>query len=385
MNVDLPFHKAWLEKEEHQEVEDTLNSGWLTTGPKTLRFEEAFKEYIGCKHAVALNSCTAGLNLTLALQNFSEGDEVITTPMTFPATANVILLQRLKPVFADVEPGTLTIHPREIEAKITARTRAIIPVHFAGHPCDMASIQELADKHKLVIIEDAAHALESKYKGKKIGNLGNATAFSFYANKNITTGEGGMLTTNDDDLAENLRVMRLQGISRDAWKRYGKSGFSHWEQTLVGHKCNMADLNAAIGIHQIKKVERFMTLRKKYVSMYDSAFAEVPELETLITRDYATHGHHIYVVGLNLERLTVDRDRFLDAIQSAGIGVGVHYIALHLQPYYVKNFNTKPQDFPIASNYSERVLSLPLYPKMETGDVERVIGTVKNLVSKFRR
>ena len=385
MSVDLPFHKSWLEEEEHREVEDTLNSGWLTTGPKAQKFEEAFKDYIGCKHAVALNSCTAGLNLALTVQNFAEGDEVITTPMTFPATTNVILLQRLKPVFADIEPGTLTIDPRKIEAKITPRTRAIIPVHFAGHPCDMTPIQELADRHKLVIIEDAAHALESGYKGKKIGNLGNATAFSFYANKNITTGEGGMLVTNDDALAETIRIMRLQGISRDAWKRYGKSGFSHWEHTLAGHKCNMSDLNASIGMHQIKKVERFMTLRKKYVSMYDRAFADVAELETLAVRDYATHAHHLYVISLYLERLTIDRDGFLDAIQSTGIGVALHYVALHLQPYYVKNFNTKPQDFPIASNYSERVITLPLYPKMSSADVERVIGTVKDLIKKFRR
>ena len=385
MSIDLPFHKSWLEEEEHREVEDTLNSGWLTTGPKTQKFEEAFKDYIGCRHAVALNSCTAGLNLALTVQKFAEGDEVITTPMTFPATANAILLQRLKPVFADIEPGTLTIDPRKIEAKITPRTRAIIPVHFAGHPCDMTPIQELADRHKLVIIEDAAHALESRYKRQKIGSLGNATAFSFYANKNITTGEGGMLVTNDDALAETLRIMRLQGISRDAWKRYGKSGFSHWEQTLVGHKCNMSDLNASIGLHQIKKVERFMALRKKYVSMYDRAFADVAELETPVVRDYATHAHHIYVVSLRLECLTIDRDGFLDAIQSAGIGVALHYVALHLQPYYVKNFNTKPQDFPIASNYSERVISLPLYPKMSSADVERVIGTVKDLIKKFRR
>jgi dTDP-4-amino-4,6-dideoxygalactose transaminase len=385
MSVDLPFHKAWLEEEEHREVEDTLNSGWLTTGPKVQKFEEAFKGYIGCKHAVALNSCTAGLNLALALQNFAEGDEVITTPMTFPATANAILLQRLKPVFADIEPGTLTIDPRKIEAVITPRTRAIIPVHFAGHPCDMSPIQELADKHKLVIIEDAAHALEAEYKGQKIGNMGNATAFSFYANKNITTGEGGMLVTNDDALADTIRVMRLQGISRDAWKRFGKSGFAHWEQTLAGHKCNMTDLNASLGLHQIKKIERFMTLRKKYVSMYDNAFADVLELETLAVRDYATPAHHIYIIALQQERLTVDRDGFLDAIQSAGIGVAVHYVALHLQPYYVKNFKTKPQDFPIASNYSERVISLPLYPKMSSADVEQVIGTVKDLVKKFRR
>ncbi|MZH41973.1 MAG: DegT/DnrJ/EryC1/StrS aminotransferase family protein, partial [Nitrospinae bacterium] len=229
------------------------------------------------------------------------------------------------------------------------------------------------------------HALEAKYKGQKIGNMGNATAFSFYANKNITTGEGGMLVTNDDNLAEAIRVMRLQGISRDAWKRFGKSGFSHWEQTLAGHKCNMTDLNASLGLHQIKKIDRFMALRKKYVSMYDKAFAEMPELETLAVRDYADPAHHIYVIALQLDRLTTDRDGLLDEIQSSGIGVAVHYVALHLQPYYVKNFKTKPQDFPIASNYSERVISIPLYPKMSTGDVERVIGTVKDLVKKFKR
>jgi dTDP-4-amino-4,6-dideoxygalactose transaminase len=385
MSIDLPFHKSWLGEEEHQEVEATLNSGWLTTGPKTQKFEELFKDYIGCKHAIALNSCTAGLNLALTVQNFADGDEVITTPMTFPATANVILLQRLKPVFADIEPGTLTIDPQKIAAKITSRTRAIIPVHFAGHPCDMTPIQELADQHNLVIIEDAAHALETQYKGKKIGNLGNATAFSFYANKNITTGEGGMLVTNDDALAETFRILRLQGISRDAWKRYGKSGFSHWEQTLAGHKCNMSDLNASIGMHQIKKVEQFMTLRRKYVAMYDQAFADVAELEIPVVRDYATPAHHIYVIALHLDRLTKDRDEFLDAIQAEGIGVALHYVALHLQPYYVKNFNTKPQDFPVASNYSERVISLPLYPKMSSADVERVIGTVKDLTKKFRR
>ena len=385
MSVDLPFHKAWLGEEEHQEVEDTLSSGWLTTGPKTQKFEEAFKDYIGCKHAVALNSCTAGLNLALALQNFPEGDEVITTPMTFPATANAILLQRLKPVFADIEPGTLTLDPQKIEAKITPRTRAIIPVHFAGHPCDMTPIQELADQYKLVIIEDAAHALESKYKGQKIGNTGNATAFSFYANKNITTGEGGMLVTNDDELAETVRVMRLQGISRDAWKRYGKSGYTHWEQKMAGHKCNMSDINASIGIHQLKKIELFLELRRKYVAMYDRGFADIPELEILVRHNDEEHAHHIYIIVLRLEQLTIDRDGFLDAMQESGIGVAVHYIALHLQPYYVKNFSTKPQDYPVASNYSERILSLPLYPKMSEADVERVIDTVKNLIIKFRR
>ena len=385
MKIDLPFHQSWIEEEEHLEVTDTLNSGWLTTGPKTKRFEEAFSDYIGCKHAIALNSCTAGLNLALEAHGFPEGDEVITTPMTFPATANVILLQKMKPVLVDIEPGTLLINPKKIEEKITPRTRAIIPVHFAGHPCDMDAINELAKKHNLLVIEDAAHAVETKFDGKKVGNMGNITSFSFYANKNITTGEGGMLVTDDDELAAQFQVMRLQGITRDAWKRYGKSGYAHWEQKMAGHKCNMSDINASIGIHQLKKIDSFLKIRKKYVAMYDCGFADVPEVETLTRHGDIEHAHHIYILALRLEQLTVDRDGFLEAMQETGIGVAVHYIALHLQPYYVENYNTKPQDYPIASNYSERILSIPLYPKMSEADVNRVIDTVRTLVEKFRR
>ena len=274
--------------------------------------------------------------------------------------------------------------PAQVLKKVTKKTKAIIPVHLFGLCADIDDIKSIIPTH-LKIIEDAACAVGASYNGKWAGSLGDAASFSFHPRKSITTGEGGMLVTNDDDLADTIRIKRLQGISRDAWKRFGKSGFAHWEQTLAGHKCNMTDLNASLGLHQIKKVERFMTLRKKYVSMYDNAFADVPELETLAVRDYVTSAHHIYIIALQLECLTVDRDGFLDAIQSAGIGVAVHYVALHLQPYYVKNFNTKPQDFPIASNYSERVISLPLYPKMSSADVERVIGTVKDLVKNFRR
>jgi len=385
VKIDLPFHKAWLEEAEYLEVTDTLNSGWLTTGLKTKSFEEAFSSYIGCKHAIALNSCTAGLNLALAMHGFSEGDEVITTPMTFPATANVVLLQKMNPVLVDIEPGTLLIDSKKIEEKITPRTRAIIPVHFAGHPCDMEAINDLAEKYKLLVIEDAAHALETKYKGKKIGNMGNITSFSFYANKNITTGEGGMVVTNDGALAKQFQVMRLQGISRDAWNRYGKSGYTHWEQTMAGHKCNMTDINASIGIHQLKKIDSFLNIRCKYVAMYDHGFADIPEIETLACHDKVDHAHHLYIIALRLEQLKIDRDGFLDAMQESGIGVAVHYIGLHLQPFYVKNFNTKSQDYPIASSYSERILSIPLYPKMSEADVERVIETVRSLVTKFRR
>lgn len=383
--MDLPFHRAWLDDDEINEVVDTLKSGWFTTGPKTHQFEEEFKEYIGCKHALGLNSCTAGLHLSLVAMEFPEGSEIITTPMTFPATANVIVHERLRPVFVDIEPGTLNIDVSRIEEKITSKTRAIVPVHFAGHACDMDVIEEIARKHNLVIIEDAAHALESSYKQKKIGNTGHPTAFSFYANKNITTGEGGMLTTNDDALADKIRVMRLHGLSKDAWKRFGKSGYSHWELHTPGYKYNMPDISAAIGIHQLRKVNQFYELRKCYSAIYDAAFKEVPELETLATKDYATPAHHLYIIALNLDRLTITRDQFVEEIQGKGIGVGVHYVALHLQPFYRKTLHTQPQDYPVATQYSERVLTLPLYPKMSARDVNLVIETVTQIINQFRR
>ncbi|MBT3514056.1 MAG: DegT/DnrJ/EryC1/StrS aminotransferase family protein [Nitrospina sp.] len=385
MSIDLPFHKSWFDDNEINEVIETLKSGWLTTGPKTKRFEDDFKDYIGCGYAIGLNSCTAGLHLALATKRFKAGDEVITTTMTFPATANVIMHERLCPVLVDVEPGTLTIDVNQILEKITPKTRAIMPVHFAGHPCDMDPVMELAEKYKLLIIEDAAHALETKYKGRKIGGLGNPTAFSFYANKNITTGEGGMLTTNDESLDEMVRVMRLHGLSRDAWKRFGKSGFSQWELRLPGFKYNMADINAALGIHQLKKINNFLKIRKQYAAMYDEAFSQIPELEILEKRDYAEPSYHLYIIALRLEQLTITRDQFVDKIQSAGVGVAIHYQALHLQPLYKKKFNTRLDDYPVATSYSARILSLPLYPRMSVQDIERVSNVVADIISCNRR
>jgi dTDP-4-amino-4,6-dideoxygalactose transaminase len=385
MEIDLPFHRSWLEDDEINEVIDTLKSGWMTTGPKTQRFEEAFQDYIGCRHAIALNSCTAGLNISVALHEFAPGDEIITTPMTFPATANVIVLNSLKPIFADIEKGTLTIDPLEVEKKITPRTKAIIPVHYGGLPCDMDPLEAIAENHGLSIIEDAAHALETKYKGRKVGNLGHITSFSFYATKNITTGEGGMVTLNDDALAEKIRVFRLHGLSRDAWKRYGKTGYAHWKLEAPGFKYNMADINASIGIHQIKKADRFLRIRREYSELYDEAFKNIDEIETLVIKDYAESAYHIYVIALRLEKLTISRDEFLNELQSSGIGVAVHFVALHLQPYYAKTFDLKPEDFPIATDYSNRILSLPLYPKMSIQEVERVIKAVIDLTVKFRK
>lgn len=385
MSIDLPFHRAWFDDKEIDEVIETLKSGWLTTGPRTQQFENDFQLYINCHHAIGLNSCTAGLHLAVQAMGFDEGSEVITTPMTFPATSNVLVHEGLQPVFVDIEPGTLNIDSKKIENKITKRTCAIIPVHFAGHPCDMDVIDSIARQYKLTIIEDAAHAVESEYKGRKIGNLGNLTAFSFYANKNITTGEGGMLTTNDEDLADQFRVLRLHGLSRNAWKRFGKSGFSHWELHQPGWKYNMADINAALGIHQLKKIHQFLEIRKRYVGLYDEAFQNIPEIDLPQTKDYAGHAHYIYFIALRLECLTVSRDQFLNAIQETGIGVAVHYVPLHLQPYYLRKTNNRLEDLPIATEYSDRILSLPLYPRMSEDDVYRVINVVSDLIDQYRR
>ena len=381
----LPFHQASIGEEEVKEIIQTLNSGWLTTGQKTRLFEKTFADYIGCKHAIGLNSCTSGLHLSLVVSGVSSGDEVITSPITFPATTNVIVHQNAKPVFVDVEPETLNINCSEIESKINDSTKAILPVHFAGHPCDMDTIISLAQKHNLTVIEDAAHALESKYHGNKIGAIGNFTAFSFYATKNITTGEGGMLTTNDDHYADKLRILSLHGISKNAWKRYGKDGFQHWELLMPGYKYNMFDIQASLGIHQIKKVESFLNRRVQIVKKYNDAFEKTEEIQLLKPESNIKHAHHLYVIVIKTENLKVSRDKVLNEIQKRGIGVAVHFRSLHLQPFFKQHFNYKKGMFPQAEYLSDRVISLPLYPKMTDEDVSRVIETVLGVLHSFRQ
>lgn len=380
----LPFHRPSLGKAEEREILDTLRSGWITTGPKTIEFEKRFARYIGCKHAIALNSCTAGLHLALVALGIGEGDEVITSPITFPATANVIIHQKARPVFVDVEPDTLNIDPDKIEASITPRTKAIIPIHFAGHPCDMDRILSIAKRYNLAIIEDAAHAIEAKYHQQKIGTIGNFTSFSFYATKNITTGEGGMLTTNNDEFADKIRILRLHGISKDAWKRYGSEGYKHWDVIYPGYKYNMFDIQAALGLHQLKKIERFWKIRKTYVEMYDDAFKSIPEIILLSRRPHIKHSYHLYVILVKNEDLKVDRDTIMNLIQSEGVGIGIHFRSLHLHPFYRRTFHFKRGDFPNAAYASERVISLPLYPALQEKDVRRVIKVVKKVISQSR-
>ena len=381
----LPFNLPSIGKEEEDEVLDTLRSGWLTTGLKTQNFEQIFRDYAGCRNAVALNSCTAALYLALEGLGIGEGDEVITTPVTFAATANVIVHRRAKPIFADINPETLNIDPEEIAKKITSKTKAIIPVHLAGQPCEMGRINDLAKEHGIHVIEDAAHALGAEYDEEKIGSGKNASCFSFYPNKNITTIEGGMLCTNDDSLAKKVRIMSLHGMSKGAWQRYAASGNLHWEVIYPGYKYNMTDVQASLGIHQLKKIDAFMEARNNYTKVYNNHLRDVPEISLPKTINSIRHARHLYVIILNIEMLRVSRDDFMAALKAENIGVGLHFKSLHLHPYYRDTFGFKPSDFPRAAKISERIISLPLYPKMTLNDVECVIGAVKKLIGYYRK
>lgn len=376
----LPFHRPSLGREEEAEVLDTLRSGWLTTGPKTQRFELDFAGYLGARHALGVTSCTAAMHLGLVALGVGPGDEVITSPITFPATANVVVHVGATPVFVDVEPTTLNLDVDQVEARITPRTKAIIPVHFAGQPCRMDALTALARRHGLAIVEDCAHAIEATLAGRHVGTWGDAGAFSFYATKNITTAEGGMLVTENAELAERIAILRLHGISRDAWKRYGHEGFRHYETLAAGFKCNMYDLQAALGLAQLPKIEGFWARRQWIVKAYDEAFAALPSIQRLETKGPVRHSHHLYVVILRTETLSRSRDQILDAIQKENIGVGVHFRAVHLQPFYRERFGFKPGQLPVAEYASERIISLPLYPGLGDRDVEDTIAAVIKVI-----
>lgn len=382
----LVFGAPLIEEEEIQEVVDTLRSGWLGTGPKTKRFEEAFAAYTGAKHAVALNSCTAGLHLALDVLGIGPGDEVITTPMTFAATANVICHVGATPVFADIDPVTMNLDPAAIERAITPRTKAIIPVHFAGRPCDMDAIMAIARRHGLRVIEDAAHATETWYRGQKVGTIGDIAAFSFYSTKNVVTGEGGMITTQDAAIADEIRIRSLHGISRDAWKRYSAEGYQPYDCMFPGYKYNMMDLQASLGLHQLEKVDRFWERRDRYWQMYNQAFAELPEVVTPAADEPDTrHARHLYTLLLDLDRVTVDRYTVMNMLKDQNIGTGVHFVSLNLHTLYRERFGYQRGDFPNAEYVSDRTFSLPLSPKMSDRDVEDVIAAVHKVIRQVRK
>jgi len=380
----LPFHRPWIDETEVEEVVDTLRSGWLTMGPKTLKFEERFADYIGAKHAVAVSSATAGLHLALDALGLQPDDEIITSTYTFTSTAAVALHLRARPVLVDVLPGQLGLDPEAVERAITPRTRAIIPVHIAGAPCDMDRLQKIAGRHGLSIVEDAAHALPAEFRGRKVGTIGDLTVFSFYAGKNITTGEGGMITTDSTECANLLRVRRLHGISRDAWKRYTAEGSWYYEVAYPGYKYNMTDLSAALGLQQLRKLDRFHAIRSYYASIYQLGLSDLAEIVLPEVEEGTQHAWHLYMIQLEPELLTIGRDAFVEELRRENIGTSVHFIPLHIHPYYRDVFGYKPDDFPRALHAYRRVISLPLYPRMTEADVWDVIRAVRSIVERHR-
>jgi len=380
----LTFSPPFISDEEINEVIGALKSDWITTGPKTKSFEKEFGTLVGSPSCLALNSCTGALHTALATLGIGQGDEVITTTMTFTSTVNVIEHVGAKPVLADVEADTLNIDPQKIADAITTRTKAIMPVHYAGHPVDLDPIYDLAKKHGLFVIEDAAHAFPAEYKGRKIGSGRNPVAFSFYATKNITTAEGGMLT-GDEAFIEKARIISLHGMSHDAWKRYDKGGSWYYEVIYPGFKYNMTDIQAAIGLAQLKKISYFQKRRREIVKAYNEAFKGQDALELPAERAEVTHAWHLYVLRLNLDVLTIGRDQFIEELKIRNIGTSVHFIPIHLHPYYRDKYGYNPEDFPIAYSNYLRILSLPLYPRMTDEDVADVIEAVLDIIKRYKR
>ncbi len=381
----LPYHQPLIDADDERAVVDTLRSGWLTTGPRTKGFEKDLAAYTGASHCVAVNSCTAALHLGLEAVGVGAGDEVITSPITFASTANVIVHQGARPVFVDVEPDTLNIDAGAIDAAITPKTRALIPVDFAGQPVDLDAIMAIGRRRGLPVIEDAAHSIGAEYKGRRVGGIADITCFSFYATKNITSGEGGALTTNRPEWAERISVMALHGISRDAWKRYGAEGYRHWDIIAPGYKYNMFDLQAALVRSQFDKMEAFHARRLALKAQLDAGLRDVPEIGRLAERPWSKHAQHLYPVVVKTEMLTADRDTIMNAIQAENVGIGVHFRAVHLHPYYVDTFGFRRGMFPNAEYYSDRTISLPLYPRMTDADVNDVVAAVRKVISHYRR
>jgi len=379
----LPFSIPTIEEEEIREVVDSLQSGWITTGPKVKRFEEEFKAYVGAPYAVPLSSATAGLHLALLAMGVGPGDEVITTPMTFAATVNVILHAGATPVLADIEPGTLNIDVQAVRRKVTERTKVIVPVHFAGLPCDMDPLFALADEFGIKVMEDAAHAVGTEYKGTRIGSFDTVSVFSFHPIKNITTGEGGMVCTRDEKLAEEVSLLKFHGMSREAWKRYSSQGTPNYDIVLPGFKFNMMDIQASLGIHQLRKLDRFIEKRTEIAEYYNAAFAEVDEIVTPAAAPYVyRHAWHLYTPLVRIERLTIDRDAFMAELKKENIGTGLHFKAVHHHPYYRENLPVPVGELPHADYASDRILSLPLFPKMTMEDAQDVVEAVKNVIAR---
>jgi dTDP-4-amino-4,6-dideoxygalactose transaminase len=377
------FGAPSIGEEEIAEVVATLESGWLGTGPRVMRFEKAFADYKGVEptHAAALNSCSAALHVSLIAARLKPGDEVITTPMTFSATVNAIIHAGAKPVLADIDPKTLNINPQAIEECITTRTKGLLPVHFAGRPCEMGAITAIAERHSFVLIEDCAHAIESEYKGRKTGTFGDFGCFSFYVTKNVATGEGGMVVARRQEDIERVKILSLHGMSKDAWHRFGDSGFKHYQVVECGFKYNMMDLQAAIGIHQLARVEKNWQRRRVIWDRYQEAFKDLPVDFPADPEPGTRHAFHLYTLLVDKEKTGIARDVFLDAMAAHGIGVGVHYMSISEHPYYQNAFGWKPEDCPHAMRVGRQTVSLPISPKLSDSDVERVINCVREVIT----
>ena len=375
----IPYGHQWLANDDIKAVVAVLKGDWLTQGPLIDEFEKAVGKYCRAKYAVAVSSGTAALHAAFAAAGIGKGDEVITTPLTFAATANAVVYCQGTPVFADIDPRTLNIDPKEIEKKLTKKTKAIAPVDFRGYPAELNEILRIAKKHKLLVIEDASHAIGSEYRGKKIGSIADMTIFSFHPVKTITTGEGGMVLTNNREFYERMRVFRHHGVvkkpSKGAW---------YYEIENPGYNYRITDLQCALGLSQMKKFGKFIKGREEIVREYNRAFSKMPEVILPLEKPYAKSVYHLYVIELELSRLKAGRRQIFEDLKEQGIGVQVHYMPLHLHPFYKKKFGYKKGDFPVAEHYYERALTLPLFPKMTVKEVHTVIQTVKSIVSKYR-
>ncbi|PBS11718.1 UDP-4-amino-4,6-dideoxy-N-acetyl-beta-L-altrosamine transaminase [Lysobacteraceae bacterium NML93-0792] len=377
----ITFGAPQIQEAEISEVEACLRSGWLGTGPRVAQFEKDFALYKGLAHtqAAALNSCTAALHVGMVAANLEPGSEVVTTPLTFCATANAIIHAGLTPVLADVDPVTQCIDPAAIEAAITPRTSAILPVHFAGRPCDMDRIMQIADRHGLMVIEDCAHAIETEYRGRKAGTFGDIGCFSFYSTKNVATGEGGMIISSDDALIARAKVLALHGMSKDAWHRFGDVGYRHYQVVDIGFKYNMMDLQAAIGLHQLERVDANWTRRQHIWQQYMAAFADLPVgLPAPVEQD-TRHGYHLFTPLIAPDAEGPTRDDALELMHRHGIGVGVHYLSLPEHPVYQQRFGWRPEQWPNAERIGRQTISLPISPKLVDSDIARVIAAFRSL------
>jgi dTDP-4-amino-4,6-dideoxygalactose transaminase/lipopolysaccharide/colanic/teichoic acid biosynthesis glycosyltransferase len=377
----LPFHAPLIEEDDISAVRGAMESGWITTGPRAMQFEREFADFVGTRNAIAVNSGTAALHIALEAVGIMPGDEVIVPTLTFAATAEAVLYCHARPVLVDCESDTFNIDPLQVERAITPRTRAIIPVHFGGHPCEMDQLFALARRHRLLVIEDAAHALSARYRGRMVGTLGDITCFSFYATKNITTGEGGMATTQNDEWAERMRIMRLHGISKDAWKRYSAAGTWRYEIIAPGFKYNLTDMQAALGLSQLAKCDKMWARRCELAQRYTDALSTIAAFEVPTTRHEIQHAWHLYVIQICPGVLRIHRDQVIEELKERGIGTSVHFIPLHTHPYYSGTWGYRRGDFPIAEDYFDRCISLPLYPAMTDEDQERVIDALTEIAS----